>query len=265
MMELSIFESDTLGGVYATPAALRVVTSGTATPGNSFTAFIAVDSPNSNVAAFGGTLEFDPAVLANPRGQLVGGETAAIGMVLTENKNAVDLGRYGFLADGGGNLPAGRINVIMVVFDVLAAGSPRLKFSNSVITCSTSDWDADLVPTDYYDSNGMKQSEIPRFPSGAGVNPGYRDPSYLGPPIADHILPSYSDVDKWDRPVTAQPPSSGGGAGPGPTGVPAAGGGPSILSGIVGADGKIFGLSPLAAIAIGIGALYLFSGGGGSK
>lgn len=262
-MNLSVFDNGTLGGVYTTPAALRVTAGGSPSPGNIFSAFIAVDSQNANVAAFGGTLEYDPAVLANPRGQLVGSETASIGMVLTENKNAIASGRYGFLADGGGNLPAGRHNVIMVIFDAISAGSPRLRFSGSVIPCSTSDWDADLVPTEYYDANGMKQDEIPLFPAGAGVNPAYGSgdgSGYLGPPIADYVPPAGTGKADGGR-VTTQPPAVDGG----PDAVPLEGGPtqqPAILQNIIGADGTIFGLSPLVALAIGAGALFLFSGGG---
>ena len=96
------------------------------------------------------TLNFDPAILANPFVEL--GPGVPEGTTLTTNFTAIGDGRLGILIDSGELFKAAASTIITVTFEVAAdaaTGMTPLTFDDSLINRGISNADADSLATRY--------------------------------------------------------------------------------------------------------------------
>ena len=164
---------------YSTPVSLHLATARKVfEAGTTRDVYVQVQSQGSE-NAFTFTFEWDTTRFANPRASLADG---LAGYALTVNPYYTHMGRLGILVDGWNPLPAGRVNLVRITFDVFPnEGRARFKFSPNLMMCSTSDVQGYLAPTEYYDvwanvgtynrtPPSQRQTEIPLFPDGSGLS-----------------------------------------------------------------------------------------------
>ena len=127
---------------------IRVVRSG-AMAGDKVAVVIEMDSLGDETAA-SFTLNFDPAILANPTVAL--GFGVPEGTTLTTNFTAIGDGRLGILIDSGELFKAAASTIITVTFEVAAdaaTGLTPLTFDDSLINRGISNANADSLRVKY--------------------------------------------------------------------------------------------------------------------